>query len=110
MRFEGNSITQPMNVPVGYVCMDILMNVVVGRPVSDPDCSNDGLGACMNYGFYFRPDDYYGCTNKDCFLRPWASVVRSRWRNAYLAHRIKFHNPYDIITVDEYKDFRTAPK
>ena len=41
MRFEGNKITQPMNVPVGYVCMDILMNVVRGGPVSDPECGDD---------------------------------------------------------------------
>jgi hypothetical protein len=109
MRFEGNAITSPMNVPVGYVCLDILMNVVVGRPVSDTDCSDDGLGACMNYGFYFRPDDYYECTKKDCFLRTWVSVVQRKWREAYLGHRLRFHNPYDTITVDEYKEFRTAP-
>ena len=99
-----------MNVPVGYVCMDILMNVVVGEPVSDPECSNDGLGACMNYGFYFRPDDYYECTAKDCFLKPWVSVVKRRWKEAYISHRLRLHNPYDTIAVDEYKEFRTAAK
>jgi hypothetical protein len=82
-----------MNVPVGYVCMDILMNVVVGRPVSDPGCSDDGLGACMNNGFYFRPDDYYECSEKNCFLRPWVLVVQRKWRQAYLSHLLKFHNP-----------------
>jgi hypothetical protein len=108
MHFGGNWITKPMKVPVGYVCLDILMNVVVGRPVSDPDCSNDGLGACMNYGFYFRPDDYYECSERDCFLRSWVSVVRRKWKVAYINHRLKFHNPYDTITVDEYKELRTA--
>jgi len=110
MRFGGNRITSPMNVPIGYVCLDILMNVVVGRPVSDPDCANDGLGGCMSYGFYFRPDDYYECSEKGCFPRPWVSVVRRRWKEAYLNHRLKFHNPYNTIAVDEYKEFRTAPK
>jgi len=110
MRFDGNSITQSMKVPVGYVCMDILMNVIAGKPVSDPECSNDGLGACMNYGFYFRPDDYYDCSVENCLPRPWVLVVRRKWKDAYLNHRLRFHNPYDIIAVDEYKDLRTSPR
>ncbi len=108
MRFEGNRITQPMNVPLGYVCLDILMNEVSGKPVSDPSCAEDGLGACMNYGFYFRPDDYYACTDKDCMLRPWISVVQRKWKNEYLAHRLRFHNPYDTLRVEEYKELRTV--
>jgi hypothetical protein len=97
-----------MNVSLGYVCLDILMNEVRGKPVSDPDCASDGLGACMSYTFYFRPDDYYGCFEKTCLLRPWISVVQRKWRNAYLAHRLRYHNPYDSLPVDEYKEFRTA--
>jgi hypothetical protein len=108
MRFEGNRITQAMNVPLGYVCLDILMNEVSGKPVSDPSCADDGLGACMNYGFYFRPDDYYACTDKDCMLRPWISVVKRNWKNEYLAHRLRFHNPYNSLPVEEYKALRTV--
>jgi len=108
MRFEGNRVTQPMNVPLGYVCLDILMNEVSGRPVSDPNCADDGLGACMKYGFYFRPDDYYACTDNDCMVRPWILVVQRKWKNEYLAHRLRFHNPYDSLPVEEYKELKTV--
>jgi hypothetical protein len=110
MRFDGNRITQPMNVPVGYVCLDILMGEVSGRPVSDPDCSDDGLGSCMNRGFYFRPDDYFGCTERDCFLRPWVSIVQRKWKAEYLAHHLRSHNPYNTVPVEEYRQFRTTNK
>ena len=108
MRFEGNRITQPMNVPLGYVCLDILMNEAAGEPVSDPSCADDGLGACMNDGFYFRPDDYYACTDKDCMLRPWIFVVQQKRTSEYLAHRLRFHNPHDSLPVEEYKELRTV--
>jgi hypothetical protein len=77
-QFDGTSITKPMRVPVGYVCLDILMAVARGRPASDPDCWADGLGACMNEGFYFRPDDYSQCWKDTCNLRPWVLIVQKK--------------------------------
>jgi len=108
MRFEGNRITRPMNVPLGYVCLDILMNEVSGNPVWYPDCADDGLGACVKNLFYFRPDDYYSCTERDCMLRPWVLVVQRKWKSEYLAHRLRFHNPYDSLPVEEYKELKTT--
>ena len=72
IEFDGNTITEAMKVPVGYVCLDILMGTTRGRPTSDPDCADDGLGACMNDGYYFRPDDYYHCVEPahSCDVRP----------------------------------------
>lgn len=93
MRFDGNTITKPMNVPVGYVCLDILMTEVKGRPAVDPDCSADGLGACVNDGFYFRPDDYWRCWDSSCYARPWVNVVQRNWRHAYLANLLHVRNP-----------------
>lgn len=110
MRFGGNRTTSPMNVPVGYVCLDLLMGIVRGKPVSDPDCSDDGLGACMNFGFYFRPDDYYDCSDTSCMARPWVLLVKRNWKTQFLAHTLKFHNPYDALPVDEYRDLRTPSK
>lgn len=110
IHFNGNNMVRPMNVPLGYVCLDVLMNFAWGKPVSDPDCSDDGLGACMNNGFYFRPDDYYGCTKAECMLRPWVVVVQRNWKSAYLAHRLRFHNPYDKFPVEEYKDLKDPRK
>lgn len=110
IHFDGNNMTTSMNVPLGYVCLDILMNFAAGKPVSDRNCADDGLGACMNNGFYFRPDDYYGCSKTECTLRPWVIVVQRNWRSQYLAHRLRFHNPYDALPVEEYKDLRSAPR
>lgn len=93
MRFDGNTITKPMNVPIGYVCLDILMTEVKGRPAIDPECDSDGLGACVNDGYYFRPDDYSECSDKSCYARPWVNVVQRNWRHAYLSHLLHVRNP-----------------
>jgi hypothetical protein len=109
-RFDGSSITMPMKVPLGYVCLDILMEIVDGKPASDPDCADDGLGACMNEGFYFRPDDYSRCWPDVCDLRPWVMVVQRKWREAFLRRRLRFRNPYDVLRIPEYSDFVTRRK
>ena len=112
VRFNGNDITKPMKVPVGYVCLDILMVTVKGAPVSERECPFDGLGACMNYGYYFRPDDYYECYKgpSQCKLRPWVSVVQQNWRRQFLTHVLRFHNPYNDSGIPDYKEFATPKK
>jgi hypothetical protein len=104
--FGGNTI---MKVPVGYICLDLLMGTTRGKPVSDPDCADDGLGACMEKGFYFRPDDYYHCVDRlnKCLARPWIPVVQQNWRREFLRNRLQFINPYE--NIQEYKEF-TSPK
>jgi len=110
VRFDGNTITKAMNVPVGYVCLDIMTGSVRGKPVSDMPCGSDGLGACMNNGFYFRPDDYWKCREKDrCEPRPWVTVVQGNWRLQFLQNRLRFQNFYDSTNIPEYKEF-TIPK
>lgn len=43
--------------PLGYVALDILMSVIAQpNAVLFPDCADDGLGACINPKYYFRPD------------------------------------------------------
>lgn len=110
MRFDGNATTSAMDVPVGYVCLDILMSEVRGQPVSDPDCADDGLGACINDGYYFRPDDYYDCIRETFVPRPWVLVVQRKWRDAYRARRLRVRNPYDDLPVEEYAHLRTKKK
>lgn len=95
MRFSGNTVSKPMNVPIGYVCLDILMGTTTG-PVFEPNCADDGMGACMKVGFYFRPDDYSGCWTDHCLPRPWVSVVHKNWRQLYLRRKIRFENPYRL--------------
>lgn len=48
VRFEGNTIRKPRDVPVGYVCLDIQTASIRGKSVSDLECNSDGLGACMS--------------------------------------------------------------
>ncbi len=110
--FDGSTITRPMHVPVGYVCLDVLMAITRGQPISDPECASDGLGACMNYGFYFRPDDYSQCWDslRECEARPWVGVVQDHWRRAFLQKKLRFRNPYDEIKIPEYSDFTTGKK
>ena len=39
--FDGNMATTHMKVPVGFVCLDILMGVAPGKPAADPECDGD---------------------------------------------------------------------
>jgi hypothetical protein len=110
VRFDGNVTTKAMNVPVGYVCLDILMGVTHGKPAHEPDCSDDGLGACIKTPFYFRPDDYYHCWKDRCFVRPWVFAVQRTWRWAFLQKQLRFQNPYEDMPFDEYKQFATPRK
>jgi hypothetical protein len=107
MEFDGNNTTKQMKVPVGYVCLDMLMAITWGKPVSEPECAADGLGACLNYGYYFRPDDYTNCWKTECDLRPWVKVVQRNWRKQFLAHRLRFFNPYNVMNIEEFKDLET---
>ena len=108
IEFDGNTINEAMKVPVGYVCLDILMGTTRGRPTSDPDRADDGLGACMNDGYYFRPDDYYHCVEPahSCDVGPWVRVVQRNWQQRFLRRRLHLHNPYDDLKVDVHKDLR----
>jgi hypothetical protein len=79
VTFDGNTTTRPMKVPIGYVCLDILLQRFVSEPISEYECNSDGLGACVNTPFYFRPDDYTHCWKDRCEPRPWVLVVKHRW-------------------------------
>jgi hypothetical protein len=114
VRFEKNAITKPMNVPVGYLCMDILSLASVGPTGSETDCEFDGLGACMKHAFYFRPDDYLRCDNYpgSCEIGRRVGVVQRNWRAQFLLNRLRFRNPYEVAarSVPIYKEFATPKK
>lgn len=92
MRFSGSTVSKPMNVPIGYVCLDVLMGTIRG-PVSEPECADDGMGACMKQEFYFRPDDYSQCWPDFCLPRPWVRVVQENWKRLYQKRKLRFENP-----------------
>ena len=92
--FEGGFLRgKPIRTPVGYVCLDILMAVTKDNPrIFIRDCADDGLGACMQPGFYFRPDDYYP-VGKDYLARPWVLTVQRNWQRLYNRGLIRFRYP-----------------
>ena len=87
-QFDGNTTTYPMKVPVGYVCLDILMWRFNREPIATPDDCGDGLGACLQTKLYFRPDDYTHCVSATCDPRPWVSLVQKNWKLELRSGRI----------------------
>jgi hypothetical protein len=41
-RFEGSSVAKAMNVPLGYICLDILMGTIQSKVVHESGCADDG--------------------------------------------------------------------
>ena len=80
--------SQRHQVPLGHVCLDILMNVVRSPQILREDCVDDGLGACVAEPYYYRPDI---TTRKD----PSQSMraVKSKWTAAYREGKLKFVYP-----------------
>ncbi|MDQ3908736.1 MAG: hypothetical protein M3268_10400 [Acidobacteriota bacterium] len=79
-------------VPVGYVCLDILTNVIRAQKILTADCADDGLGACIRSGYYFRPDAYAG-RNGNLVAQPEVLRVKSNWQRAYRSGALKFQYP-----------------
>ncbi len=71
-------------VPLGHLALDILMGIVSHRSrFFVPGCADDGLGACVKRGYYFRPD---------------ASAlemrhVKAKWEAAYRKKQLQFVYP-----------------
>ena len=93
--FEGGfTWGKPIRVPVGHVCLDILMHITGGnRHISDSDCFDDGLGACVKEGYYFRPDEYYPAGKNEYIARLGVRVAKVNWLRAYRRGWLNFHRP-----------------
>ena len=79
-------------VPVGYVCLDILRNIVRAPKVIVNECGDDGLGACIEPGYYFRPDAYV--RKGGHFVAPVeVHRVKSNWQRAYRKRYLKYEYP-----------------
>jgi hypothetical protein len=84
--FEGGfTWGKPIRVPVGHVCLDILMHITrQNRHIFDWECGDDGLGACVREGYYFRPDEYYPVGNSGEYIaRVGVRFVKANWLKAY---------------------------
>jgi hypothetical protein len=75
-------------VPVGYVCLDILTNIVATKNgIIRTDCADDGLGACVAAGYYFRPDATLAGAKANM------RAVKARWQRAYDRRWLSFRYP-----------------
>lgn len=85
-------VNRPRTVLVGYVCLDILTHIVRARGILVEDCADDGLGACIKDGYYFRPDAYRS-KGKEYVAHSDARHVKLKWRQAYLKGLLRFQYP-----------------
>jgi hypothetical protein len=71
--------------PLSHVALDILSHVVKPNDkLFILDCADDGLGACFQPGYYFRPD-----ASMDQMR-----VAKSNWQKAYKSGTIQFEYPH----------------
>jgi hypothetical protein len=87
---------QRVRVPVGHVCLDILLHLVDNSFYLDKKCQIETrLEGCIKDGFYFRPDDYWiigGFDDDDnnFMERPIVRIVKANWQKAYREGRLKY--------------------
>ena len=76
--FEGKPI------PLGHMALDILTHVIKQTDVVFVrDCDQDGLGACIHTGYYFRPDAALADMEN----------TKDKWRRLYAHGRVVFQYP-----------------
>ncbi len=87
---EGRTKTSTP-VPLGYICLDMLTNVTKAPKIHDV-CGDDGMGACVDGGFYFRPDDYH-LENGELKANAIVYTAKKNWQKAYKKGWVKFDYP-----------------
>lgn len=92
----GEHWNDPVSVPVGYLCLDILGQIVSDNRLlfvhGQRDCDYDGMGACFQPKYYFNPDEY---SSKGEMFVPSAMVltVKRNWELARRSGLLKFRFP-----------------
>ncbi len=93
----GNHWANPVAVPVGYLCLDILSQIVGDNSTlfveGHRDCDSDGMGACIQPKYYFDPDAY--SVGQGDHLLPSKKVlnVKRNWESARQIGLLKFSFP-----------------
>ena len=89
--FQGGYLTdKPIRVPVGYVCLDILINIIgVKNRLIYSEEEHGGFGSEIKDGYYFRPDDYR-IIGEIFEERPIVRIVKANWQKAYRDGKIKY--------------------
>lgn len=96
-RYKGGTYwNNPIAVPVGYVCLDILGQIVRDNRAlfvqGRRDCDFDGVGACIQPAYYFDPFDY---TMNGKRITPGKQVMiaKRNWEYARRRGLVKFRFP-----------------
>jgi hypothetical protein len=70
--------------PLGFIALDILTHIIKqSSEVFIPDCHDDGLGACFEPAYYFRPDASLVQMKR----------VKENWRRSYRRGAVAFEYP-----------------
>jgi hypothetical protein len=82
-----------VRVPLGYVCLDLLTNIVkdTTHAFVDP-CTDDGLGGCVQKGFYFWPDAFARRARR-YVAGPEIDRAKINWQRAYRKGYLKYRYP-----------------
>ena len=92
----GTHWSNPAAVPVGYLCLDILSQIVSDNKTlfvgGERDCDTDWMGSCIQPKYYFDPDAYSGQRNH---LVPSRRVmsVQHNWEAAQRNGLLRFRFP-----------------
>jgi hypothetical protein len=91
--FYSERYKRVVNVPVGYVCLDLLTNIVKDTPrIFIEPCTDDGLGACFKGEFYFWPDAF-NLRGRGYMARPEIIRAKSNWQRSYRMGYVKYRYP-----------------
>lgn len=99
-RYKGGGYwNDPIAVPVGYVCLDILSQIVRDNKTlfveGRRDCDLDGVGACIEPPYYFDPFNY--TTNgKRVVPGKQVLIAKRNWEYARNRGLLKFRFPSSL--------------
>jgi len=83
-----------VRVPLGYVCLELTTALVwtpLPKAAVDPDCVADGIGACFNDGYYFRPDVLADPSVGEKKM----ALVQANWQQLLKSKSLRFQYPSD---------------
>jgi hypothetical protein len=96
-RYQGGKYWKsPVEVPAGYICLDILSQIVQDKKqlfvTGHRDCEYDGMGACIRPSYYFRPEDLILMENQHANSNT-VITTKKHWEQAYKTGLLKFRLP-----------------
>ena len=91
--FRSERYRRIVRVPLSYVCLDLLTNIVMETPrIFVKPCTDDGLGACVHESFYFWPDSFAQKGGKYVAHHE-IHMAKAYWRRAYRKGYVRYRYP-----------------